>query len=571
MDISNIIKIFEDIAVLLEIKGENPFKTKAYINAARTLELLEEDINEIIEKGRLEDIKGVGKAISEKILEYYETGNIVYYEELKASIPDGVFEMLKIPGIGPKKVKTIYEKLGIKSIGELEYACIENRLLKLQGFGKKTQENILKGIEHIKKFQGQYLYGDVYHHAAELKAELLASGLAVSCEVTGSLRRKKEIVKDIDIVASAGSPAELAEFFTKLSSVEDIIAKGDTKASVRLSCGINADLRIVGVDQFPYVLNHFTGSKEHNTAVRHRAKAMGIKVNEYGLFRGEELIPCRDEAEIYKALGLRYIPPELRENTGELEAAERAELPVLIEERDIAGAFHIHSFYSDGSNSIEELAKEAIRLGLSYMGIADHSKSAFYARGLSTDDLKRQLQEIDELNSKYRDFRIFKGIESDILPDGSLDYDEDVLKELDFVVASVHSGFKLEQAAMTERIINALRNKYTTMLGHPTGRILLAREEYQLDVFAVIDAAAEYGKIIEINADPHRLDLGWKYLKYAKEKSVKLSINPDAHDIYGLSNIKYGVGIARKGWLQKSDVINTMSLNEVLKILKKDK
>jgi DNA polymerase (family X) len=328
------------------------------------------------------------------------------------------------------------------------------------------------------------------------------------------------------------------------------------------------DLRVVDINEFPYALNHFTGSKEHNTSIRHRAKAMGIKVNEYGLFRGEELIPCDSEEEIYRVLGLGYIPPELRENTGEIEASEKDELPELVTLEDIKGTFHMHTAYSDGSNSIEEMVEEAIRLGLHYIGITDHSRAAYYARGLNIDEVKRQVEEIDAINQKYKNFRVFKGIESDILPDGSLDYDDEVLKLFDFVIAAVHSNFKMEKDRMTDRLVNALKNRYTVMLAHPTGRILLARDEYELDTNAVIDAAAKYGKVIEINADPHRLDLDWRNLKYAKEKGVKICINPDAHSIQGLSNIFYGVGTARKGWLEKQDVINTMAIAEMERFLR---
>jgi DNA polymerase (family 10) len=350
--------------------------------------------------------------------------------------------------------------------------------------------------------------------------------------------------------------------------VEEVVAKGDTKSTVRLSTGINMDLRVVSDKEYPYVLNHFTGSKEHNTAIRHRAKAMGIKVNEYGLFRGEELIECRDEADIYAVLGLDYIPPELRENNGEIEAAENHQLPKLIDIKDIRGTFHVHTLYSDGSNTIEEMAEEARRLGLSYIGIADHSRSAYYARGMNRNEVLRQLEEIDRLNERYIDFWIFKGIESDILPDGSLDYEEDILSLFDFVVASVHSNFKMDKDKMTERLVNALKNKYTTMLGHPTGRILLARNEYELDIYKVIDAAAEYNKIIEINSDPHRLDLDWRFMKYAKDNGVKLSINTDAHDLYGLRNLGYGVGIAKKGWLESQNIINALPLKDMKKYFK---
>lgn len=565
MNKQEISQMFEEIALMLDLKGENPFKSKAYINAARTLEFLEGDIQDYVREDRLEEIKGIGKAIKEKLVEIVHTGGLEYYNDLRATIPEGLFDMLKIPGVGPKKVKAIYEKLEVKTIGELEYACIENRLLDLEGFGKKTQYNILKGIENMKKFQGQFLFGEVVNLAKEVKAQIQLSGLVDRCEITGSIRRRKEVVKDVDMIATSDHADKLMEYFTTLHLVEEIIAKGDTKSSVKLKSGINMDLRVVLDREYPYVLNHFTGSKEHNTAIRHRAKAMGIKVNEYGLFREEKLIKCNSEADIYKELGLDFIPPEIRENNGEIEAAEKHQLPKLIELQDIKGTFHIHTLYSDGSNTIEEMVKSARSMGLTYIGISDHSRSAFYARGLNKDEIMRQLEEIDRLNDKFHDFQIFKGIESDILQDGSLDYEDDILKLFDFVIASVHSNFKLEKNKMTERLINAVKNRYTTMLGHPTGRILLARKEYDLDLYEVIDAAAEYNKIIEINADPHRMDLDWKYLKYAKEKGVKLAINADAHNLQGLQNIQFGIGIARKGWLESHNVINTMPLQELKK------
>ena len=565
MDKREISQMFEEIALMLDLKGENPFKSKAYINAARTIELLERDISDYVVEGRLEEIKGIGKAIGEKLIEIVNTGRLKYYDELRASIPEGLFDMLKIPGLGTKKVKAIYEKLVVKSIGELEYACIENRLLDLEGFGKKTQDNILKGIENMKKSRGLFLFGEVFYLAEEVKKLVQQSGLAERCEITGSIRRRKEVVKDIDMIATGDNALKLMDYFTTQPYVKEIVAKGDTKSTVRLQNGINMDLRVVADKEYPYVLNHFTGSKEHNTAIRHRAKAMGIKVNEYGLFKEEKLILCDSEADIYRALDLDYIPPEIRENNGEIEAAEKHQLPKLIELQDIRGTFHIHTLYSDGGNSIEEMVQEARNMGLSYIGITDHSKSAFYARGLNREEIMIQLEEIDRLNEKYKDFRVFKGIESDILTDGELDYEDEVLKLFDFVIASVHSSFNLEKNKMTNRLINAIKNKYTTMLGHPTGRLLLARKEYELDMYAVIDAAAEYNKVIEINSDPHRLDLDWRYLKYAKEKGVKIAINTDAHVTQSLHNIVYGVDIARKGWLEAHNIINTMSLQEMIK------
>jgi len=563
MEKKEISRILEEIGLMLELKGENPFKIKAYVNGARIVELLEGDLKDYIKDGKIEGIKGIGKALSDKIVELYETGRLKYYEELKSSIPSGIFDIMRIPGIGPKKAKTLYEKLDIKSIGELEYACKENRLITLDGFGEKTQEKILKGIQELKKYSGLFLYSYVKPIAEEIKERLMTSSLVTKCEIAGSLRRKKEVVKDIDIIASAKEPMKLMDYFTELEQIEEVISKGETKTSVRLKAGMIMDLRVVEEEQFPYALHHFTGSKEHNTALRHRAKKMGIKINEYGLFRDDELIKCRDEKDFFNVLGLYYIPPELRENMGEIEAAEKGELPGLIEYGDIKGLLHIHTTYSDGSLSVTEMADAAKRMGFSYIGISDHSRSAFYANGLKEDDIKRQIEEIDEYNLRSKDFKILKGIESDILPDGSLDYDEDILSLFDFVIASIHSNMNMSRDKMTDRLINVLKNRYTTILGHMTARILLAREACEMDIYRIIDTAAKKNKIIEINSDPQRLDLDWRYIKYAKERGVKFAINPDAHSIEGLNNIAYGLGIARKGWLEAKDVVNCMNITEL--------
>ncbi|MDK2806272.1 MAG: polymerase [Thermoanaerobacterium sp.] len=568
MDKKTVINILNEIGLLLELKGENPFKSRAYYNAARTIEVLDDDIEKLIKEDRLKDVRGIGDALNKKLTELITTGRLEYYENLKASIPEGLIEMLKIPGLGPKKIKTLYDKLDIKTVGELEYACIENRLVELPGFGEKTQKKILEGIQFIKQFSGKHLFMDAYLEATSLKQYLIDSGLTIRCEIAGSLRRRKEIVKDIDILATCDNPEKLMDVFTKYEGVRDIVAKGETKTSITLKSGINVDLRVVKDEEYPYALHHFTGSKEHNTAMRHRAKQMGIKMNEYGLFKDDLLIKCRDEEEIFYNLNLSYIPPELRENMGEIEAAEKGLLPVLIDEKDIKGVFHVHTIYSDGANTLSEMVNAARDRGYKIIGITDHSKSAFYANGLKEEDILRQLDEIDELNHKYADIKILKGIESDILRDGSLDYDEDILRRFDFVIASVHSNFKMSKDDMTERIIKAIKNRYTKIIGHLTGRLLLARDGYDLDVYKVIDSAAEYGKIIEINSSPYRLDLDWRYIKYAKEKGVKFAICPDAHRIEGLDDMKYGIGIARKGWLEAKDVINTYDFDELNKILR---
>jgi DNA polymerase (family 10) len=568
MDKKTVIDILNEIGLLLELKGENPFKIRAYYNAARALETLDEDIEVLVKNNKLKEVKGIGEAINKKITELINTGRLEYYENLKASIPEGLIEMIKIPGLGPKKIKTLYDKLDIKTVGELEYACLENRLVELPGFGEKTQKKILEGIKFVKRFSNQHLFSEACLEANLLKQYLLKTGRVIRCEIAGSIRRKKEIVKDIDILATTNDPQKLMERFVEYDKTRDVIAKGDTKTSITLESGINADLRVVKDKEYPYALHHFTGSKEHNTAMRQRAKRMGIKMNEYGLFKGDTLIKCQDEEEIFRKLNLSYIPPEIRENMGEIEAAEKGEIPVLVEEKDIKGIFHVHTNYSDGANTLTEMVNGARELGYKYIGITDHSKSARYAHGLKEEDILRQFDEIDRFNEKYTDIKILKGIESDILKDGSLDYEEDLLKQFDFVIASVHSNFKMSKEEMTERIIKAVKNEYTTILGHLTGRLLLSRDGYDLDVYKVIDACAEYDKIIEINSNPHRLDIDWRYIKYAKEKGVKLAICPDAHRVEGLLDVKYGVGIARKGWLEAKDVINTYDVDQVYEIFK---
>lgn len=563
-----IIRILEDIAVLLELTGENPFKSRAYSNAARNLEKVEDDLDVLARQGKLHEIEGIGDAIGKKITELLSTGKLEYYEKLRASVPPGHLEMLKISGLGPKKIHALHKELGITTVGELEYACHENRLVELKGFGKKTQDNILSGIERLKRYLERRLYDDeVWNDANALIAFLQNNKDVEEISIAGSLRRGNETVKDIDLLASSCHPGQLAEAFAGYDQVASVIAKGDTKVSVTLQSGINADLRIVTASEYPYALHHFTGSKDHNTAMRARAKDMGLKMNEYGLFQGGKNIVCRSEKDIFAALGLQYIEPELRENMGEIQAAEKKQLPVLIERSDVHGLFHIHTNFSDGEDSLENMIKAARDLGMSYIGISDHSVSAYYAGGLKNEDIEKQHALIDKLNIKHAPFYIFKGIESDIGPDGLLDYDEATLAKFDFVIAAVHSGFNMPEAEMTNRIKKALANPFTTMLAHPTGRLLLSREPYAVNIREIIDTAAEYGKTLELNANSHRLDLDWRNCIHAAKKGVKIAINPDAHSVGGLQYINLGVKIARKGWLTKDDCLNCLSLEAMKKYL----
>ncbi len=578
MDKKQVAEILDEIGTLLDLKGENPFKCRAFHNGARIVDALTKDIKILVETGELKSIKGIGEGLAEKITELVQTGKSKYYDDLRNSLPAGLTEMLRIQGLGPKKVKLLYEKLKIKSIEQLKEACEKHKLAKLDGFGEKTEENILKGIDLLSKHVDKHLYPHAKEAADRMFDVIKKQKGVIRCEVAGSLRRKKEIIGDIDIVVSAkqSDVKKIMDAFTSHSDVDTISGKGETKSSVILTSGINCDLRVVNDQEFPFALNYFTGSKEHNIEMRSLAKQFGWSLNEYGFSelgaeekrgKAKRIVKCKDEADIYKALELEYIPPELRENMGEIEAAEKDALPNLIEEQDIHGTFHCHTTYSDGANTLEEMAEAAKNLGWEYLGIADHSKIATYARGLSEEKVKQQHKEIDKLNGKLENFRIFKGTEVDILPDGTLDWSDAMLERFDYAVASIHSKFKMTEAEATKRIIKALKNKHVTMLGHPTGRLLLERDGYPVNMIDVINAASDYGKIIEINAHPFRLDLDWRLCKYAKEKGVKISINPDAHKTDGLRDVQYGVGIARKGWLERKDVVNTWNFKEIEKFL----
>jgi DNA polymerase (family 10) len=562
----DVVKILEEIGTLLELKGENPFKSRAYYTAARNIESVDEDFQSLVDGGALSTIKGIGKALNQKITELVTTGHLAYYDELKASIPSGLIDMLRIQGLGPKKIGILHEKLNIETIGELEYACIENRLVELPGFGKKTQDKILTGIEHLKIYSERHLYANIINEAHYVLNQIKEHEQVIAASLAGSIRRCNEIIKDIDIVVSTDHPTNVADFLTTLPLVDSIIGKGDTKVSVTLESGIQVDVRLVTPEQFPSALHHFTGSKEHNIAMRARAKAMGFKINEYGLFDSSGIIVCNNEGEIFSTLGLAYIPPELRENMGEIEAAEKNEIPRLIEYYDIKGLIHIHSNASDGSSSIESLVQAAKEMGMDYIGISDHSETAFYAGGLSFEDIKKQHALIDRMNERDTKFHIFKGIEAEILSDGTLDYDDHTLRSFDFVIAAVHSHFRMSEEQMTERIMKALDNPFTTMLAHPTGRLLLAREPYAINLPRIIDRAAQTGTIIELNANPHRLDLDWRFCNYATKRGVKIAVNPDAHSIEGLRDIQFGINIARKGWVTPSNCINCLNLEEIKKL-----
>ncbi|MCC6488411.1 MAG: DNA polymerase/3'-5' exonuclease PolX [Candidatus Hydrogenedentes bacterium] len=560
MNKKQVASVLEEIAMLLELSGENPFKSRSYENVARALEQHEEDLETLVREKRLREIKGVGDALEQKIEELVTTGKLEYHQELRSKFPESLFELFGIPGLGAKRIKAVYEELGITSLAELEAACHDARLATLKGFGEKMQEKVLEGIAQVRKHQGLFLAGRAYATAQWIRDYLARHPATQRIEIAGSLRRCKEVIKDIDLVASSEDPHAIMQAFTDMEGVARVTGRGDTKSSVILDAGIAADLRVVTDEEFPYALHHFTGSKEHNVAMRQRAKDLGFKMNEYGLFRGDTLVKCRDEKAIFKELGLPCIPPELREDMGELEVDT---IPHLVEQGDLAGLIHCHSTYSDGRATIAQMAQGAKERGYSYLILADHSQSAAYAGGLTPQQVEKQHKEIDALNKKLTGFRIVKGIESDIRTDGSLDYEEDILKSFEFIIASVHSKLEMGEAEATRRVIKAIENPHTDVLGHPTGRLLLAREGYSLDYEKVMDACVANRVALEINANPNRLDIDWRHIRRGKEKGVMFCIGPDAHGVEGIDDVIFGVGIARKGWLERENLINCFTLSKL--------
>ena len=567
-------EILERIALLLELKGENPFKVRAYRQGAETVLAMEGDVVELAKNDELKGIKGIGDALRDKLGELAKTGSLGFYENLKKEFPETVFALFEIQGLGPKKIKAMYDALGVDSLEKLKAACEEGKVAGLPGFGAKTQTKILEGMAANEKFADRYLYGSIGNLVEGILETLRLHPEISRVAVAGSYRRAKETLGDLDFLVATKEGALVCEDFTTLPQVDAVIACGDTKASVRLKNGMHCDLRAVRNEEFPFALQYFTGSKEHNVALRSLALKKGWSLNEYGLNPVDdstERPEVFEEKDIYRVLGLQFIEPELRENRGEIEAAAENQLPRLVELMNLRGTFHNHTTESDGHDTLEGMVEEAIELGLQYLGISDHSKSTAYARGLDEHRLLKQVAAIRELEATLGGFRIFAGNEVDILMDGSLDFADEIMAQLDFVVASVHNFGSLDEVVMTNRICRAMENEHVTMLGHLTGRLLLKREGYAVDHARIIDCAAATRTVIELNCSSMRFDMDWRWWKRARDKGVLCSINPDAHSRERLHHIKAGVAVARKGWLRREDILNTRSAEEIITFLKTPK
>jgi DNA polymerase (family 10) len=603
---NEIAEALTEIGTLLELKGENPFKVRAYQAGARVLEAIEEaELARLIAADELMSVKGIGEALAQKIGELHRTGRLEFLEKLRASVAPGLVAMLEVPGLGPKKIRALHDKLGLADLAALAAACKDGRVAALDGFGEKTQEKILAGIAHREAYGKRHLWWLAAEIAQPIVLGLRALPGVTHAEAAGSLRRGMETVGDLDFLVAAADVAPVVAWFTAMPHVKEVTAKGETKASVRFESGLQADLRIVPEEQFVFALHHFTGSKDHNVQMRQRALARGLRLSEWGLAADEDRasvdggpktvdgaesgkaaakkgtvkeavahtaapdrVVVRTEAELFRKLGLHFIPPELREGMGEIEAAEQGELPRLVEAGDLRGAFHNHTTASDGRNTLLEMVAAAEALGWEYLGIADHSKSSFQANGLTEERLLAQVGEIRALNASKRfKTHVFTGTECDILADGRLDFSAGILGQLDCVVVSVHNAFSQDEATMTARIIRAIEQPHVTMLGHLTGRLLLRRESYRVDAAKVIDAAIANGVIIELNASPWRLDMDWRLWRKAAGKGLLCSINPDAHETAGLRHVEAGINAARKGWLVKENILNTRPKAAVAKYL----
>ena len=562
MDNREVAEILEEMAMLMELNGESGFRVRAYANAARAIDSLGDPAAALVAEGKLDSVRGIGKGLAGRIGELVETGRLPGLEEMKSSVPEGLMEMTDIPGLGAKRVRAIYEELGIVDVDALSRACDSGDLEAMSGFGRKTAERIAHGIQYMQKHRGRFLCDTAGRDAEAVRAFLDDRANVDRVAVAGSIRRRMEAHSELDLVAGTKDPDALAGAFAGYGQVAEVVETGESRVSVTLKSGLRANLWLVSEDAFPTVLHHVTGSEAHVAQMRDRASELGLKLDQHGLFDGERRIPCGDEPALFEALGLSEIPPELREGGDEVRLAGTGGLPKLVSRADLRGTLHVHTRHSDGRAELREMAKAAAGLGYEYIGICDHSRAAAYANGLTEDRVRAQWEEIDGVNADLDGIRVLKGIEVDILGDGRLDFEDDFLAEFDVVVASVHSRFGMTEAEATDRIIRTVQNPNVDILGHPTGRLLLSREGYPLDHRAVIDAAAEADTAIEMNANPRRLDMDWRHIGYAREKGVKISINTDAHSIEGLEQMDFGLGVGRKGGLTAADVLNAMTLDD---------
>lgn len=569
-------RIFDEIADILELKGANPFKIRAYRRAARTIETLAQDLKVIAERGGVSELKkipGVGEGIAKKILEIAKTGDCKTHRALREEVPAGLLELLAIPRVGPKTIAKVHDEIGISSIEQLEEAAKSHTLEGISGLGAKIEENILKGIEQYRRYKGRKLLSEALPRAESIVHELKKLDAVERITIAGSLRRWRETIGDIDILVVSRRPKEVMDAFTHLDGIEDIVAKGGTKSSIVLK-GIDVDLRVVDAVSFGAAAHYFTGSKHHNIRIRELGVRKGLKINEYGVFRGEERIGGEDEGDVFENVGLAYIPPELREDRGEVEAAKENRIPKLVEPNDIKGDLHVHTKWSDGKNSIEEMEETAISLGYEYVAVADHSPAVGIAGGMNEDKVKKREKEIEGLNTRFEnegvDFRVLAASEVDIKSDFSMDFPDAILKSLDVVVGAVHSKFSQDRATMTQRIVTAMENEHVDIIAHPTGRVLGKREPYEVDMERLMEVARDTGTVMELNSFPNRLDLNDVHCRMAKDYGVLIAISTDAHDATQMGAvIKYGVATARRGWLEAKDVVNTRGLEDMIKLLKR--
>lgn len=567
---ADVARFLEEIADLLEMKGETPFKVRAYRDAARRIEGLRENVATLVEENRLTEIRGIGPSIAAKISEFVKTGRSSYLEDLAREFPKGMAELLEIPGVGAKKARLFYEKLGISTVEQLEEAARSHRLMQLPGIQEKTEQNVLQGIQRLKQVKGRMLLGTALPAAEEIIRELRTHPAAEQVEVGGSIRRMKETIGDIDILAASDKPEEVINAFVSLSPVKSVLAKGSTKASVLTEANLQIDLRVVSPDQWGAALQYFTGSKDHNIQLRTIAENRGLRINEYGVFRTDtnERIAGSTEEEVYRTLGMEWIPPEIRESSGEIEAAMENRLPHLVEVGDIRGDMHAHTNWSDGSDTIEAMAEAARALGYEYLTISDHSVSMTFIKGLTIERIREQRRIIDRLNEHFEGFRLLHGIEVNIRSDGTLDYPDEILAEFDVVTASIHGGLGQSREQITQRMLSAIHNPHVDILGHPSGRLINKRDPSEFDAEAVFTAAAETGTALEVNAQPDRLDLRDADVRTAIESGATIAIDSDAHSTAQLELIRYGVATARRGWAEAKHVLNALPLDKLMERLR---